>query len=445
MDGLSEERLAERLMVMSRLPQDTPRGEKILVLASKIPTLQKLGQIVARVDGIPPDVQASLQTLESGISTMTRDELVGFIKEDVGAETIERYQIRFADKILAEASVGAVIRATFVPEGTTEPAEIVCKLIKPYVTTGLPQELEIIDGLIELAENNADFYNLQGIPLEDLFEEIKTKLAEELRVTQEQANFRRAYEYYRSNKLVRVPKILDFSTKNTTFMEYLEGEKITDAFPADQKQRSILAKRLMKVMAYESLFSKVPTSIFHGDPHAGNVMHVTEDPQNPYLIGLLDWGLLGEFDREHRLEMVQLTAALKGKRKRKLHKNVGSLLRDGLPEDSEKREQIFALADQCLDKEGGTMVIYASLIEELAKAGFVLDTNLTLYIKSQATLAGIYRELDPNLKADKFIEGLASKQVMKEFPKRLLFLPAWNYRGYRSLMSNGDVFEQMLP
>jgi hypothetical protein len=113
MDGLSEERLAERLMVMSRLPQDAPRGEKILVLTSKIPTLQKLGQIVARLDGIPPDVQQSLQTLESGISTMTRDELVGFIKADVGAETIERFQIRFADKILAEASVGAVIRATF--------------------------------------------------------------------------------------------------------------------------------------------------------------------------------------------------------------------------------------------------------------------------------------------------------------------------------------------
>ena len=111
MDGLSEERLAERLMVMSRLPQDTPRGEKILVLASKIPTLQKLGQIVARLDGIPPDVQESLQSLESGISTMTRDELVGFIKEDVGAEAIEKHQIRFADEILAEASVGEIGRA----------------------------------------------------------------------------------------------------------------------------------------------------------------------------------------------------------------------------------------------------------------------------------------------------------------------------------------------
>ena len=60
MDGLAEERLAERLVAMSRVPPDAPRGEKILILASKTPTLQKLGQIVARMDGIPPDIQQAL-------------------------------------------------------------------------------------------------------------------------------------------------------------------------------------------------------------------------------------------------------------------------------------------------------------------------------------------------------------------------------------------------
>jgi hypothetical protein len=32
---------------------------------------------------------------------------------------------------------------------------------------------------------------------------------------------------------------------------------------------------------------------------------------------------------------------------------------------------------------------------------------------------------------------------MREFPKRLVLLPAWNYRGYRSMLSNGDVFRQL--
>ena len=42
---------------------------------------------------------------------MTRDELVEFITKDIGKPKIDEYKVEFADKILAEASVGAVIRA----------------------------------------------------------------------------------------------------------------------------------------------------------------------------------------------------------------------------------------------------------------------------------------------------------------------------------------------
>jgi len=443
MDGLSEERLAERLFTLSQLPPDTPRGEKILVLASKIPTLQKLGQIVARMEVIPPDVSKYLQTLESGISTITRDELVGFIKSDVGEDMVEKHRIMFAGEILAEASVGAVIRATYQSENMAEPDDIVCKLIKPYVVTGLPRELEIIDGLIDLADDNAGFYQLEGVPLKELFQELKEKLGEELLVTQEQENFKRAYEFYRNSKWVSVPRIFDFSTENVTFMEFFHGEKINEAFPGDQEKRTIVAKRLMQVMLYDSLFSKPEVAIFHGDPHAGNVMHVTDDQENPYRIGLLDWGLIGEFNRERRMEMVQLTLALQQKNRKKLHRNVGALLRNGLPRDPEKRQQVLALADKCLEAKGGTMQVYAGLVTELTTNGFVLDSNFALYIKSQATLDGIYRELDPELNSEKYLEKLTGRRVMKELPKRLLFLPAWNYRGYRSLLSNGDVFAQV--
>src|SRR5215831_4176972 len=81
LDGLPEERLVDRAIALARA-QDTSRGEKILIFASKIPTLQKVGQIIARMEAIPPDIQQSLQTLETGIHTMTRDELVAYIEKD---------------------------------------------------------------------------------------------------------------------------------------------------------------------------------------------------------------------------------------------------------------------------------------------------------------------------------------------------------------------------
>ena len=83
---MSESSIVALALAMS---QNASRGETNLVFASKIPTLQKVGQIIARVDGDPPDVQQPPQTLETGIHTMTRDELVSHIEKDVGGEVTQ--------------------------------------------------------------------------------------------------------------------------------------------------------------------------------------------------------------------------------------------------------------------------------------------------------------------------------------------------------------------
>ena len=444
LDGLSEERLIERLMAMMQLGKDTPRGDKVLILASKIPTLQKVGQIIARVEGIPPDIQDSLARLENEISTMDRDELAAYIKQDVGAEAMEQYQVQLADNILAEASVGAVIRGTCVPPGETERHDVVAKVVKPYAQTGIPEELDIISGLIDVSEKNAAFYRLEGFNISDFFEDIRANLEDEIRTVQEQENFKRAFQYYRNNKRVVVPKIYDLSTKNVTFMEFLKVRKITDAYPDDPKRRAVFARKLARLMSYESLFSKKEVALFHGDPHAGNVMHVYDDPRDPYKIALLDWGLMGRFPREQRVELVQLSLALRHRDRKRLLKNVGGLLRDGLPEDPRKREQIAGLIDEMLvEGAEGTFSAYSNLIQKHLQNGYALDGAMTLFIKSQVTLAGIFRALDPKLSQDKFLDARVKGQVARELPKRLLLLPAWRHRGYRSLLTNGDVFSEV--
>ncbi|MEZ5356338.1 MAG: AarF/UbiB family protein [Bryobacteraceae bacterium] len=440
-DGLSDDRLADRVSAMMKLGPNATRGEKILVLLSKIPTLQKLGQIVARIEGIPPDVSQALQSLESGIHTMTAEELTGVIGGLLGEEKIQRYQVRFADKVLAEASVGAVIRATIVEPGSSARQEVVAKLIKPYVLAGVPREMAIIDGLLEVVQEHGEFYQVGGMPLKDLFADLKAKLADELRVAKEQEHLVRAAEYYRGHRLVKVPKFFSgLSNQSVTFMEFLRGEKITDSFKGDAKRRAELARRLLRVMKFETLFSEPSTALFHGDPHAGNVMHITNDASEPYKIGLLDWGLMGEFERPQRLQMVQLSMALDHKSRKKIRSNVGGLLKDGLPRDAVRRADVFRLADEALQAKGTTAEVYAKLVEQLARHGFLLDGDFALFIKSQLTLDGIYRELDPTLDPDEYLKKMASRQVRRELPKRLLLFPALGYRGYRSMLSNGEVF-----
>jgi predicted unusual protein kinase regulating ubiquinone biosynthesis (AarF/ABC1/UbiB family) len=119
------------------------------------------------------------------------------------------------------------------------------------------------------------------------------------------------------------------------------------------------------------------------------------------------------------------------------------LIKGGLPKDPQKLARIEEMVGRTMEIKGGIFEAYGALLEELFKAGYVLEPQFSLFIKSQLTIAGILRELDPSLNHSKLVRKKTTGLIMKEFPKRLVLLPAWNYRGYRSMLSNGDVFAEI--
>jgi ubiquinone biosynthesis protein len=241
-----------------------------------------------------------------------------------------------------------------------------------------------------------------------------------------------------------VPEIFPISTKHVTFMQFIAGEKITSSFPGDTKQRAIMARRLSDVMTGDVIFSSKPEAIFHGDPHPGNVLHVTGDPNNPYLIALLDWGLMGTFPRKDRIALMQLILGVQLADAKRLHNNVGALLDQGLPDSPEKQQKIDALIAQIIKPREGRSSFEAlqELLFGLIEQGYKTKFDLNLFIKSQITIAGELVELDPTLNQDVLLEKQVTGLVKKEMPKRMLctiWFPCWNSRDYQSLLSNGDV------
>jgi ubiquinone biosynthesis protein len=349
--------------------------------------------------------------------------------------------VQFADKILAEASVGAVIRAKCTPPGTTGQREAICKVVKPYVLVYLPEDLAILDGLAAYFTTNHDFYNLGTMPLVEMFQGIRKSLTNEINVVAEQKNFIRAREYYKNSKKVRVPEVFPISTNHVSFMEFIVGEKITSAFPGDPKQRAIMAKRLTDVLTTDVIFASKSEAIFHGDPHPGNVYHVTGDPKNPYQIALLDWGLMGTFPRADRVALMQLLLGVQLGDAKRLRKYAGALLERGLPTEPEKLQKIDALIAETVKPipGRGSFDALQGLLFGLIEQGYATKFTLNLFIKSQVTIAGELVELDPTLKQDDYLTQQVTAMVKKELPKRLLLFLAWNYRGYRSLLSNGDI------
>jgi ubiquinone biosynthesis protein len=442
LDHLSDDRLLDKLVSLALLPPGTARGDYLIEFVSKVPSLQKMGQILARNPDLSPDYRKALHGLESGIRTMSGEEMVQFITADIGKPQIDKYQMQFADKLFGEASVGATILATGIAPGSTVRRHMICKIVKPYVLVYLPEDLAIIDGIAAYFTTNHDFYQLGTMPLVEIFTEIRKSLTNEINIVAEQKNFIRAREYYKGSKKVIVPEIFPISTNHVTVMEFIVGEKITSAFKGDTKQRAIMGARLSEVMTGDVIFSPKSEAIFHGDPHPGNVYHFTGDPKNPYKIALIDWGLMGTFPRKDRLALMQLILGVQLADAKRLRKNVGALLDSGLPTAPEKVQKIDALiAEVITPKPGrGSFDSLQELLFGLIAQGYATKFTLNIFIKSQITIAGELFELDPTLKQDDLLQKQVTALVKKELPKRLLcVLFCWNSHGYTSLLSNSDV------
>ncbi|MCI0625174.1 MAG: AarF/ABC1/UbiB kinase family protein [Acidobacteria bacterium] len=444
LDHLDQDRLLNRFLNFAYLPAGGARGDRILQFASRTPTFQKIGQILARNTGLEADIQTALQTLENTVQTSTREELVRAISTDLGRETLEAHDIQFADRILAEASVGAVIRASLRMPGESERREVVCKVIKPYVRQAITEEGAIIDELTRYFEQNRDFYELGEMPLSEMFQGIRKSMSDEIRVEAEQQNLLRAARYYKDNPKILVPQLYPFSTNQVTVMEFVRGGKISSAFGGDRRQRGIMARRLSDALTSDVVFSKQEEALFHGDPHAGNVFHVLNDVKDPYRIALLDWGLFGLFTRSQRVQLIQLILGIELNDPRRLKKHLGALAEGELSKNPEKLGRLDRVIEETLRQRSkrSNFDTLGDLIVRLGKEGYVLRLNITLFIKSQVTIAGILAGLDPALKQDEYLMKRAGSLVRKELHKRLLYtlwFPAWKSNSYGSMLSNEDV------
>jgi ubiquinone biosynthesis protein len=443
LDRLGEDRLIDRLVEQINLPRDADRGERILAFIAGIPSLQKLAQIIARNEALAPDIRRALQTVENSLATMSHAETLALVESELGEDTIARYRLQFADHVLAEASIGAVLPATFAWPGSNIREDAACKVLKPKAISAMEEDLQIIDEVLAYFERNRDFYHIGDAPLVDMFVEVREALSRETRVEDERRNLLRAGAYYRDDEKVIVPEVYPFSTANATCMELIHGRKITDAFPGRPRERARLARRLSDALTFDVLFSTRESALFHGDPHAGNVFHVEDSEGDPYRIALLDWGLSAEFSREEREKLVQLLVGLHLGDGKRLGENIDAIL-EWEPGSEQERQKMRDRIERISAEHAGAgwFAVLNQIITRLAADGYSIRYEAAIFIKSQITIAGMLKELDPTFEQDKYLMSRMSGQVFKELPTRLLrtvYFPAWNSHHYRSMLSNEDV------
>jgi ubiquinone biosynthesis protein len=228
-------------------------------------------------------------------------------------------------------------------------------------------------------------------------------------------------------------------------MQFVEGVKVTDAFPDLPRDRAVLARRLSDALTFDVIFTPKDPALFHGDPHAGNVFH-SPSPADPYRIALIDWGLAAEFTLEERKRLAQLMLGLYLRDEKRLSNHAEVLVEIDSPAspDTEKSARLKQSAAAVVEGSGSQemFALLDELLTELAREGFRIRYSAAIFIKSQLTIAGILRELDPDFDQDDYVMDRVQGQVFREIGPRLLrtvWFPSWNSHEYRTLLSNEDV------
>lgn len=381
------------------------------------PVLTKIGQILAtRNDFLPDTLCSRLEALYRQQPPMSAAQLKKILKQAYPDGL--PFQ-SFDDRAFGVGSVGQVHRAT-LPDG----AAVIVKLIRPdsarKIERDIAAALALVDGLSWVwGKKRRGTRMMVAKALDDL----RLGFLSELDLEAEAAAIESFQKRLRRNPRVYVPRCYrEFSSEHVLVIEELKGEPLS-SFRKRAEGNPVLARQLADLALKEILTQIFDEGLFHADPHAGNLL-VLEDGR----LGLIDFGLTGEFTRQNRKHIAKAIRALLARDADTL---ITSLLGFGTtPPDfdlvafkkdvvivvARRKEQVQA---QLSGKGEGQLDSFVNELFEVAYRHRIhVPQSTTLLIKTLVTIEGVARSLDPQINLLKAAAPVVAKALT---PKWLRF------------------------
>jgi ubiquinone biosynthesis protein len=424
-------RLAQKITDQMLLPTESSQGHRVYVLINDMPTLQKLCQIICRSPGLAPEFKTALTDLEDNVKTVSYQSLLPTIQKELDANDPD-YRFSTEKNIMAEASVCAVVAAEVRESGEEVATQAVLKFVKPAVKRNLPQELELIDQLADFLDQNKKNWEFGEFRFRDTFEQVRRLLENETDLSSEQRNLDKVANYYRTHRSVRVPERLHCSTDGMTVMTRVEGNKITDVADLTRKQRQRLAAALVKTCILNPIRDLKEESLFHGDPHAGNIAYRFQKGK-PHVI-LYDWGMMGKLSRLQRFSLMLMVFGILTKNEMAIFYAADILARLQISSDSDLsyavKRSIAKTISNRNERTKGVLSTIERLIEEMTYCGVIFPTDLLMFEKALVTLKGVQNDIDPTFDRDDYLFWAALRcfwtDVFKLRLHRLALEEIWN-------------------
>jgi predicted unusual protein kinase regulating ubiquinone biosynthesis (AarF/ABC1/UbiB family) len=344
------------------------------------PSYIKLGQwLSARADLLPLPYLEELSKLQDEVPPAEFSKVKPIIEAELGK--IENIFESFNSLALSGASLGQVYLARY------DNRDVIVKVSRPNIETVIENDIFILKKILPLATRFID-PNL-AFSAEGMLSQFIETVYEEMDYHVEADNLITIKRNLAGDNTVIIPDVfLERTSKHVLTMEYIPGIKINDVVALDRM--SIDRSRL--VTRVHRLFFKMLLrhSIFHADPHPGNI-----SVANNGAIILYDFGMVGRLDNKTRLRLIRLYLGLIDKDPAR---TVNVLMELGTLEATVNRyvvEKAIELSIQSVyGKEVDKMEVKALTDlanKTMSRFPFRLPKNLALYMRMSSILEGIYQ------------------------------------------------------
>lgn len=362
------------------------------------PVYIKLGQwLSSRADILPQPYLEELSKLQDQVPAAPFDQVKPIIEHDIG-QINEKFD-NINPVPISGASLGQVYR------GSISGHQIVVKVKRPGIEKIVKEDLEVLKKILPIALRFVD-PNLRFSAKAMLSQFIET-IHEEMDYTNESKNLKQIKHDLKKNSKVIIPSVYDdYSSENILTMEYIPGIKITNVEALDEKG---IDRQKLVVDVHKVFFTMLLRySLFHADPHPGNIS-VSDDGK----LILYDYGMVGRLNNETRMRLIRLYLALVEKdppRTVNAMNDLGMLTPDFNRSVIEKG---IELTVQAMHGRKPEEMEVQSLMElanrTMSKFPFVLPKNLALYMRMASIIEGIYKQHKVEFK---FVNVL--KEILEE-------------------------------
>jgi ubiquinone biosynthesis protein len=381
------------------------QAERVRMAVEELgPTFIKLGQILStRADILPPDLIHELEKLQDTVPPTP----FPLVREQVEHELKRPLQELFAtfDPVpVASASLGQVHLATLA---TGE--EVAVKVFRPDIDKVIDVDLDILLQAAALAQKRTSWGQYYDVL--SLAQEFAATLRQEQNYEQEGHNMDRFRQIFAGDPSVRVPSVYwETTTRRVLTMERLAGVKITDLDGLERAglDPAVISRRNIAIL----LRAVLREGFFHADPHAGNFFVLPGE-----VIGMMDFGIMGQLDPAARLGLIQLFVGLfRGDAER----SVAALSSLGIATRAADKRALTR------DMERLKLQYYGLELEKIRAQTFVTDlmgiafanrlkmpSNLILVFKTIAMLEGISLILDPDINVFREVEPYVRDAILE--------------------------------